>query len=285
SEAMGAYVLWVPDRQLVVVRYVVATPPPPPPPTTAPPPPAPTPAPTPTPQYKDLFIAGDYIISPKVYNEFSPGNTGTNSYAIRGAWEFSALNIPWMIEGSFEQYGYHHDCGSATSTAINPECFVTGIGGGYQTFVPSFQAQDDDVDVRLGVKVLNPRVYVGVGYLTRWNNYGYPTTRGFGFGVEKLPDLDVPLSFLGSFWYYPSVTGNFYNDEFPRSITGQPGLKPATLQLGYSMYKYQAGVDYVIGKSPVFIEAGWMGNYLTNKTNAPANISANGPFVGLGIRF
>jgi hypothetical protein len=51
------------------------------------------------------------------------------------------------------------------------------------------------------------------------------------------------------------------------------------------MYKYQVGVDYVIGKSPVFIEAGWMGNYLTNKNNAPSNISANGPFVGLGIKF
>ncbi|MGA8840781.1 MAG: copper amine oxidase N-terminal domain-containing protein, partial [Candidatus Aquilonibacter sp.] len=42
SEGMGAYVQWVPDRQLVVVRYIPATPPPtaaPPPPATAPPPP------------------------------------------------------------------------------------------------------------------------------------------------------------------------------------------------------------------------------------------------------
>ena len=37
SEGMGAYVQWVPDRHLVVVRYVPATPPP----TEAPPPPAP----------------------------------------------------------------------------------------------------------------------------------------------------------------------------------------------------------------------------------------------------
>ncbi len=42
SEGMGAYVQWVPDRRLVVVRYIPATPPPspaPPPPATAPPPP------------------------------------------------------------------------------------------------------------------------------------------------------------------------------------------------------------------------------------------------------
>jgi outer membrane immunogenic protein len=49
SEGMGAYVEWVPDRHIVVVRYVVATPMPPPPtmapppPTMAPPPPTPKP--------------------------------------------------------------------------------------------------------------------------------------------------------------------------------------------------------------------------------------------------
>ena len=39
SEGMGAYVLWVADHHLVVVRYIPATPPPPP--ATAPPPPRP----------------------------------------------------------------------------------------------------------------------------------------------------------------------------------------------------------------------------------------------------
>src|ERR1700678_1160633 len=105
SEGMGAYVQWVPDRQIVVVRYIPPTPPPTAPPT-APPTVAPTVAPTPTPvpvatPYKDLFISGDYIFSPKVYNEFSPGNTGTGAnYALHGAWEFDAFNIPWMLEGN-----------------------------------------------------------------------------------------------------------------------------------------------------------------------------------------
>lgn len=44
SESMGAYVQWVPDRHIVVVRYIPATPPP----TLAPPPPPPpTPLPSP----------------------------------------------------------------------------------------------------------------------------------------------------------------------------------------------------------------------------------------------
>ncbi len=99
SEGMGAYVLWVPDKQVVVVRYIPPTPPPTPAPTEAPTV-APTVAPTPTPApvakpYKDIFIAGDYLFSPKVYNEFSPGNTGKSaSYAFSGAWEFDAFNLP-----------------------------------------------------------------------------------------------------------------------------------------------------------------------------------------------
>jgi hypothetical protein len=53
SESMGAYVQWVPDQHVVVVRYIQPTappteaPPPPPPPATAPPPPPPSPTPNP----------------------------------------------------------------------------------------------------------------------------------------------------------------------------------------------------------------------------------------------
>lgn len=271
SEGMGAYVQWVPDQHVVVVRYIPATPPPPPAtPAPPPPPPTPTPAPVKTP-YNDAFVAGDYIIAPKVYNEFSPGNTATSSYAVRGALEFNALNIPWMVEGSFEQYGYPHNCNSTPGT-IDPQCFVNGIGGGYSTYVPAFRARDTDVDARLGVRVLNPRVYIGVGYLWRSTNYGYPNMNGVGFGIEKLPDLNVPLSFFGNFWYYPNVKGNYSNPV----VSGS---------LAYNMYKYQAGLAYVIGNSPVFVEAGWMGDNLSNKTNAPSNSTANGPFVGLGIKF
>src|SRR5579863_5741105 len=64
SEGMGAYVQWVPDQHVVVVRYIPPTPPPTPEPTATPvppPPPTPTPAPIVKP-YQDLFVAGDYII-------------------------------------------------------------------------------------------------------------------------------------------------------------------------------------------------------------------------------
>lgn len=278
SEGMGAYVQWVPDQHVVVVRYLPPTPPPTAPPSAPPPPPpTPTPAPVATP-YNDIFIAGDYIISPKVYNEFSPGNSGTNSWAARGAIEFTALNIPWMIEGSFEQFGYPHNCGTALMrVGTDPQCFVTGIGGNFQTYVPAFKARDSDVDVRVGIRVINPRIYIGAGYLWRSTNYGYPNMNGVGVGIEKLPDLNMPLSFFGSFWYYPNIKGNI--------TTGNQFGVSTNFSLAYNLYKYQVGVDYVIGNSPVFIDLGWMGDSLTNKTNAPIGSTANGPFVGLGIKF
>ena len=278
SEGMGAYVQWVPEKQLVVVRYLPPTPPPPPP-TAAPPPPTaaptmapPTPAPVAAP-YKDIFIAGDYIFSPKVYNEFSAGNSGGNSgsYSVRGAYEFDLGNMPWMVAGNFEQFSYNHNCTSGVA-AVPPsaDCFVTVIGGNGATAVPAFNAKEYDFDGRLGLRVFQPRVYVGVGYMWRTTNYGYPQMNGWGFGVEKLPDLDQPFSVYGSAWYYPNNKGTY-------APTGQV--------LSYNMLKYQLGGTVAFGKSPVFLDLGWTGLRGTNKTNAPVDISINGPYLGLGIKF
>ena len=120
SEGMGAYVQWVPDQHVVVVRYIPPTPPPTPAPTATPappPPPTPTPAPIATP-YHDLFVAGDYIISPKVYNEFSPGpppatTNGGFSYRIHGAAEFNAVQPAVDGRRRLSQYNYPHYTGAS----------------------------------------------------------------------------------------------------------------------------------------------------------------------------
>jgi hypothetical protein len=284
SEGMGAYVQWVPDQHVVVVRYIPPTPPPTPAPTMAPTPApttAPTPVPTPKPPYKDLFLAGDYIISPTVYNEFSPGNSGNSSFAARGAYEFDIANLPWMIEGTYERYQYPHNCNGyipGTKT-YEPSCYVTAIGGGFSTPVlTSTPPADQDFDVRLGFRVVNPRIYIGVGYMFLSNNYGYPNMQGFGYGLEKLPDLDHNLSFMGSIWYYPNIHATYTNSAICCGF-------PTSYALGYNILKYQAAVNYVFGTSPIFIEGGWMGDSWTNHGNAPVNRSYNGPFVGLGVKF
>lgn len=269
SEGMGAYVLWVGNRQrVVVVRYLVPTPPPPPPTAAPPPPPTPTPTPMATP-YHDLFVAGDYLISPKVYNEFSPGTTACNtcngfSYRLHGAVEFNLLNIPWMVEGDYRQYNYGHPAGN-----------VTAIGGQFQYFLPDTNMRDYDLDARVGIRVLQPRIYIGVGYIWRSNNAGYPGVNGVGFGLEKLPDLDRPFSWYGSAYYFPSVKGTCGTDVCPAG--------PYTL--GYNVLKYDLGVDYSFQGIPLFIEGGYLGEHGWSTDAAPSPYSESGPYVGIGVKF
>jgi hypothetical protein len=280
SEGMGAYVQWVPDKQLVVVRYIPPTPTTPEPtvPPTAPPPPVtapPTPTPSPTP-YLDLFVAGDYLISPKVYDEFNPGtpNGQSNgfSWAARAGAEFGLFDLPWMLEGDYRNFNYPHNC-SGTPSAPTPDCYVTTIGGTGSTYVPYFQVRSYDFDGRLGIKVLNPRIYIGLGYIWRGNNAGYPQLTGIGFGAEKLPDLDQTWSVYGSIYYYSNIKGSFVD---PTGISWN---------MQYNALKYQLGVTYALGTSPLFIEAGILGERDQGKLNTPGDFNDFAGYVGLGLKF
>jgi hypothetical protein len=286
SEGLGAYVQWVPEQKVVVVRYVAAavptpapTVPPTAPPTPEPPPtpppatPAPTPPPTPAPPTHayEHFIVGDYIGAPNADNQFSPNNNKTvwgPSYAGRAAIEFKMNGFPLMAEGYGEQYAYSHPAG-----------MVGTIGGGGSAFVPAFLPIDGDVSVRFGLEVAHPRIYVATAYMVATNNYGYPRTHGFGFGVEKLPDLDRPLSIFASYYYYPENEGGFTDPS-----TGSNFL------LQYRFQQYQAGIAYnlpfaAFKTGGVFFEAGFMGNQATNKQFLPINGHESGGFAGFGVHF
>ena len=299
SEGMGAYVQWVPDRRIVVVRYVAVTPPPPPPsptPTPVPATPAPivTPAPTPSPVARnpyEHFVVGDYVFSPKVYNEFSPGNSGKGgSYAVRGAVEFPLFGLPWMLEGDYRSYSYPHNSGLSPTAVAGGACApgtgtvdqgcVTVIGGYGQTAVPSFTARDTDFDGRFALKIADPRIYIGVGYLHREENYGYPKQNGFGFGAEKLPDLDQPFSVYGSVWYYPSISGNY---TFP---AGAPlSLVGTTDKFQQRFLKYQVGGTLTLGSSGLFLDGGFLGDTIRGKNLSPSDASHAGGYLGLGLKF
>lgn len=329
SEGMGAYVQWVPDRRVVVVRFLgtpvpppapapVPTPtlPPPPPPATTPPPtPTPSPAPLAKRQY-ETFIAGDYLISPRIYNEISPGNTGTGTFAAWGAVEFPALGLPWMLEADYREFRYAHNaqqtvgacapgaagsagCGTVVGNAVyqtgicpsttDPGCVtvagyqkVIAFNGLGQAYVPAFTARERDVDARLGVKVFDPRVYIGAGYLSKSYDYlGYPRLSGAGFGLSKLPDLDQPFSLTGGVWYYPRISGNY---TFPTSTLLGP-LSGTSVPLAYSYWKYRAGATVNLGKSGVFVDLGFDGERATPRDNAPSGTVLNAPYAGLGIHF
>ena len=302
SEGMGAYVQWVPEKKTVVVRYVAAPVP------TAPPTMAPTPVPsTPTPApvatatpkpaptvYYEKFIVGDYIFAPKVYNEFNPGTTGvvsnggprTNrSFAVRGGVEFPLFGLPWMLEGDYRSYQYPHNsiysgnpAGAPVCPQADPGC-VTNIGGLAQTYVQGFAARDTDFDGRFGLKIADPRIYIGVGYLHREENYGYPKQNGFGFGVEKLPDLDQSFSLYGSVYYYPSVSGNY---TFPAN---DPGAG-TTAKFQQRFLKYQIGGTYAFNKgSGLFLDFGFLGDSIRGKNLSPSDATHAGAYAGLGLKF
>ncbi len=175
-----------------------------------------------------------------------------------------------MLEGDYRQINYPHNCAGAGDAS----CLVTTIGQTGQTFVPQFQVRSYDFDARFGIKVLNPRIYIGVGYIWKSNNAGYPHVSNVGFGLEKLPDLDHPFSVYGSIYYYGNAKGNFTD---PGTGVGY--------QLAYNILKTQFGLTYSFQNSPLFIDAGVLGESYKNKTNAPADGSNFGPYVGLGIKF
>jgi hypothetical protein len=289
SEAKGAYVQWVPDKRVVVVRYVAApvptAPPPPPtapptlaptppptprptaPPTPPPPPPpppatpAPTAPPTPKPPSTEMYVVGDYIVSPTVYNAFSANSHGGTSWAGKAVAELPLGGLTWMIGADARQYSFNAPGGVTTT-----------IGGG-SAVTPPFTGANRDIDARLGIRVFNPRVYVGVGYLWQTTSYGYPKESGVGFGIEKLPDLENTLSYYGSAYYFPSVRGNFTDATSGIGYT-----------VGYRVWKASAGITYQIFK-PVFLDLSFQGERGYPFAASPVGYIQYGGAVGIGIHF
>jgi hypothetical protein len=280
SEGLGAYVQWVPERRVVVVRYISLPPPPPPPapvptapPTRPPPPPppppapapyvAPAPIPTPTaapaaPSYT-AFIQAAYSPSNN-YNEFVAGGY-CDTYIINAV--LAPENSPFALKADFRQDDYVTSS-NATDAFGNHYTQFTTIGGG-TAFTPVFLARQNDLDVRLEFKVAAPRVYVGIAYLHTADNYGYPNLNGIGFGIEKLPDLRPGISLYGSAFYYPSASSTGYQQQF-------------------QIMKYDIGAALVIAHSPVYLYGGYAADRYFVKQNAPVGQIHDGPYIGLGLK-
>ncbi len=322
SEGMGAYVQWIPDKHLVVVRYIPVTSTPPPPPTaTATPVPAgtapPVPAATTAPTSYERYIVGDYVIAPRVFNELSAGNLGNRSFDVKAVAEFKLLGPTFFLEGDYRRTQYPHysyfsgqpcttpgvypcntvnggdnnySTGPCARTLNDPGC-VTSIGasalqaqGGLgQSYVTAFTARDSDFDLRFGGRIGNPKLYVGVGYLRKNYNYlGYPNLGGVGFGFEKLPELEHLFSIYGSAWYYPNVRGEY---TYPNSqFLGT--LANQKIELSYQALKYAVGGTLSVGgQTGIFINLGYEGERLNGRSNAPSSTTINAPFAGLGVHF
>jgi hypothetical protein len=303
SEALGAYVQWVPDRRITVVRYIPPTPVPTPPPT-PPPTPVPTPAPTATPTPAPAapsflgFVQGAYVFH-RVSNEFAAQATTTGSYQYSGALLFDKF----ALKGELRSDQYNTTVNGVVpnpnlsppicnpSLPPNPQApgtpvtFFNTIDGG-QCYVPQFQARQTNAQVRGEYMIANPRIYIGVGYLGLATNYGYPKLNGFGFGLEKLPDLTNTFTLHGSYFYYPNMSANYVVND-PNSVNGPGGVNgQPTFTQRFKVQVYDVGLDYVFSHQfPVYLYAGWDGDVYVHGANAPINQTHSGPYVGLGFRF
>jgi hypothetical protein len=284
SEAMGAYVQWVPSRRVVVVRYIppVAPPPPTPTPSPVPPPvpvvapptpsPTPTPSPSPTPPSYQVFVQAAYS-GVKNYNEFAAGCC-CPEYLVAGAW--APQNSAFAVKVDFRQYVYVTSDQVRDSIGNHYTQFATIDGG--VAFTPVFKARQSSVDARLLYKVGEPRIYIGAGYIHTANNYGYPQLNGLGGGIEKLPDLKKGLNLFGSAFYYPAASGN-YTIANPASINNGK-----TYRQQYQILKYDLGLALAMERSPLYLYGGISGEHYTAKQNAPIGQTHDGPYIGLGVK-
>jgi hypothetical protein len=285
SEALGAYVQWVPERRVVVVRYIALPPPPPPapvptaPPTPAPPvptaaPTAPPPPPTPAPVQHtyDAFVQAAYS-GGNNYNELVAGGY-CDTYILNAV--LAPQHSAFAVKADFREDTYVTSNNTVDAFGNHYTQFATIDGG--TAFTPVFMARQSSLDVRLEYQVAAPRVYVGVGYLHTTDDYGYPNLNGLGFGVEKLPDLRTGISLYGSAFYYPSVTGT-YTVSNPASPNFGAGY-----QQQYRILKYDIGVALVAAHSPVYLFGGFSGDNYGAVKNAPIGQIHDGPYIGLGVK-
>ena len=291
SEAMGAYVQWVPDRHVVVVRYIAIAPRaaaagtcPTARPTVAT---APVVVPTSAAHAESRHSPTLPRAGARIVHRLHPSRILDTEelQRVRGRHilryvglqrSVRARNAPFALKADFRQDAYVTSSNAVDALGNHYTQFAT-IDGGI-AFAPVFMARQTSLDIRLEYQVLKPRIYAGVAYLHDANNYGYPNLNAVGVGLEKLPDLRPGLSLYGSAFYYPNASGTY--------TVGNPASPNAgaSYQQQYQIIKYDIGVALVIAHSPVYLFGGFSGDHYAATKNAPAGQIHAGPYIGLGVK-
>lgn len=263
---------------------------------------APTPmpepsGPPPTPAPPEHFVMVDGAFTGKTFNELAPG-TVTGGWSIRAVGEIPIIGHNWAASIDYRSYNYAHTSVGTMANGItfacpagNPGC-VTPIGyttynnvfnPGPMNFLNATNAQDSTTQISLGTKIAPiERFYLSVGGMFRGSNYlNYPLESGFGFGLDKLPDVDRTLSFYGNFWLYFNVAGNYTGPTSAAlgTLSGYP------FTVAYHMYAYRLGVTYSIPHTPIFVDLSDVGDRADAGANAPSAAEHNALMMGAGWRF
>lgn len=276
SEALGAYVEWVPSRALVVVRYIPPMAPSAPP--AAPPTPEPTavptlaPVPTPTRIPYSFFVQGALSIANN-YNEYVDGKY-CHSWQINAA--YAPLTSRFALKADFRSDSYV-TADTVTDGLGNQYTEFATVDGG-TAFTPVFLGRQTSLDGRLEYRIADPRIYVGLGYVATSNNYGSPHWNGLGAGIEKLPDLRPGISYYGSAFYYPTASGTYTLSDPLSPNIGK------TYQQQYSIWKLDIGLALVLRHSPLYLYGGFGADEYAAKKNVPDGQTHDGPYAGLGVK-
>ncbi|GAC1659818.1 MAG: hypothetical protein NVS9B12_13890 [Vulcanimicrobiaceae bacterium] len=215
------------------------------------------------------FVQGGYTAG-RTYSELAGGAHDRRASFVGAA---AYLQFPFAIklDARQDEFTSSDNTGSQGTLFVAPD--------GTLNFSPQFEARQSNVDARLELQLLDPHIYLGVGYLQTANNYGYPNLRGVGLGLEKLPDFDPSFGVYFSAFYYPTVTGKFTNSDMTSPLFGQSFTQQ------YRLVKYDVGVDIPIQKSPLYFAAGFSGDRFYHRHGTSIDQTHAGPYVALGFRF
>jgi hypothetical protein len=231
--------------------------------------PAPAPAATASPKPK-LFVKGPQFIAvgvgaaSNVTSEFVPGSsTGPTELEGWQTGESTLLGHFHVLSYSdFRSFAYEH-------VASNP---VATIGGNGFASVPSFQVHDDEMESGGGPQIA-PHVFVGLDLFTRRVNTGYPPVHGVGYVVMLAPNPAPVISPYAWVSYTPNAGGLY-----------SLGNGPATA-LTYRGTRYRAGMLINEPGTHLYLDIGFAGEDLHDRTNAPATVRDSMLAAGLGVRF
>jgi hypothetical protein len=283
SEGMGAYVQWVPDRHIVVVRYIPATPPPteappPPPPPAATPPPPPPPPPTPNPLTLGGYFRSYYFTRQNASNnpgtqfDFAPGAKYNSNGVNQASW---ANAIALHGDYQWADSGWHIGATYFYNTSFG-QCIVPANdakGGPCTTQIPPNTNQDLTLppfrlstfdEAYLGWDAYHLNGEVGnVLFTSPWANPADSRVKPVAFQGAYLNWTPSYLTFEGAdMWAFENRNSNTFNNQ--TLITSFPAGSPG---LGANIYN-PGGVGI---NSPGFGmgKVGW---------DPPSGFAANGYF-------
>lgn len=254
--------------------------------------PAPQPASPPTPSaapahhrrfnidrfYKggDTYYAADISVSPGIGNEFHP-SAAQGAPSSFSAWTIGEAiilrKIKFVTTTDFRSYVYRHtqrDAAALCPNASEPGC-VTVVGNSRsQTNVAAFNARETELENVYAIEV-PLGFYLGAARMSKFNDYGYSSLSGFGYGIGRMPRMAERVSPYFNLISYSNLGGNV------ATPAGKVGIS-------YRGVHYRAGMVFGVGPR-FFVDAGTIGTRLRSRADAPADIHETAGYAGIGYRY